>query len=563
MIEELTPVALTVLVFVVVSVVPVLTLALSALLLWRYHRSVTRHMSGRGGFQRHEEEGSPVPAARRQSNDLKGIPAGHALYRQALRGPWRVALVYAAAGLAFALVFAIAARFVYPYRLGLPGFLIGVWIYMWPVVAALMLIVPAGWKQRLVFVAIYFALFLLFIFWAGTITDIPASHFGPTSLPARSSATPALTMKLWMIVDGVPTVLVLLCFNRWARPVAPLVFGFVTTAIAGMLTVYLALFFERGTNVIVALAVALRLHPGWLVLGAVLLSLAVFGVIGWALARWIARAYRRGRVNDQSLQLDALWLLYASYYAMWLILGGLAWTATAPVAFAVYKGTLSLARCLTSRGSEVTCGLTFLRVFALGRRSERLLDTVASYWRHIGSVQMITGPDVARSTVQPHQFLDFLSGRLATHFVRDSASLERSVAHWDRAPGPDGRFRINNFFCDAVSWMHVLPRLVHQDNVVLMDLRSFSAANVGCIHEVRYLVNSLPLERFLFVVDDTTDAAFLERILREGWQVLPPNSPNRNRSPEEVLVHRLGAGTTAVRELVSRLCGAAAVTSRA
>ena len=92
---------------------------------------------------------------------------------------------------------------------------------------------------------------------------------------------------------------------------------------------------------------------------------------------------------------------------------------------------------------------------------------------------MITGPDVALSTVQPHQFLDFLSGKLTRHFVRDQASLERSLAERDRAQDPDGRFRINNFFCHADSWQSALPRLVEDGDAVLMDLRSFSATNTG------------------------------------------------------------------------------------
>ena len=108
--------------------------------------------------------------------------------------------------------------------------------------------------------------------------------------------------------------------------------------------------------------------------------------------------------------LDALWLSFASYYAMWLIFGGLLWAATALIAFTLYKVALMLLRWITVYPSKLTRDLTFLRVFSLGRRSDRLLNRVARYWRHIGNVQIITGPDVARSTVHPHQFLDFLSG---------------------------------------------------------------------------------------------------------------------------------------------------------
>ena len=492
MIEELTPKLLSVLLLSVVSIAPVLTLLLSWVLLRRYRRAVAREMEITvSGNVIGSDTDRAVPW---RVSDLPVRERGANLYQKSVHGPWRTGLRYACAGILFALVFSIAARFVYPFRLGLPGFVLAVWIYTWPVVLALLLIVPASHVARLAGVSVYIAIFLLLVLWAGTIVDIPATQFGAITLPARSSANPVQSGRLWLVVNGVPTILVLLCFNRWVRAVAPLVLGFVTTALSGLLVVYLALFSERGVDATVALSISLGLHVGWLVLGASLLSLVVFSGIGWLLARWVAAAYRQRKVNDQSLVLDALWLLFATYYAMWLILGGLIWTATAPVAFLSYKVNLRLAGKMNDAAAGYPVDLAFLRVFSLGRRSEQLLDSIARFWRHIGSVQMITGPDVAHSTVQPDQFLDFLSGKLVNHFVRDAASLERSVAEWDRESGSDGYFRINNFFCHADSWQTALPRLMQENDIVLMDLRSFSASNAGCVHELQYLVGPRRIE---------------------------------------------------------------------
>jgi len=206
----------------------------------------------------------------------------------------------------------------------------------------------------------------------------------------------------------------------------------------------------------------------------------------------------------------------------------------------------------------VTRDLTFLRVFSLGRRSDALLDGVARHWRHIGSVQMITGPDVALSTVQPHQFLDFLSRKLDRHFISDQASLARSLAERDHARDPDGRFRINNFFCHADTWQVALPRLVESGEAVLMDLRSFSASSAGCIHELHYLVQNVPFSRCLLVVDNTTDQAFLKRTLTQAWEGLPSSSPNYRQPLDETAMYRFASGTTALRGLLKRLCGASA-----
>jgi len=558
-ITELTPQMAGILVLLVVAIAPMLTLTLSALLLWRYRHSVIRQMAVRSGFDAPTEDGGAgvQRLGADNSDEESNIPD---LYRHAMRGPWREALRYAVAGFAFAVVFAVAARFVYPMRLDFYGFLIGVMIYAWPVVPGLILIVPATWRLRLAFVVAYFAAFLLLILSAGANPElVRATQFGGIELPTHASAAPAGTLWLWFVVNGVPSLAILLCFNKWARPVAPLVLGFVTAAVSGALVAYLGLFSSYGFKTAVGLTVFLNVRPGWVVAGTILLSSAVFGMIGWALARGISRAYRWGNVSDQSLMLDALWLSFASYYAMWLIFGGLQWAATALIAFTLYKVVLMILRWITVYPRKRTRDLTFLRVFSLGRRSDRLLNRVARYWRHIGNVQIITGPDVARSTVHPHQFLDFLSGKLATHFVRDAISLERSVAEWNRSADLDGRFSINNFFCYADSWQRLLPRLLQKDDVVLMDLRSLSADNAGCIHELNYLIDTVPLDRFVLIVDDTTNSSFLDRTLHKAWTTLPPDSPNRGRSPDEVDRHRYDSETRAVQLLVRRLCRASAI----
>ena len=334
---------------------------------------------------------------------------------------------------------------------------------------------------------------------------------------------------------------------------APLMLGFITIVISGLIVVYMAQFSRPGIDMTVDLAMKFDLDVRWLVFGLLFLSLMAFGVLGWILARVIASANRRKKVNDLSLTLDALWLLFASMYGMWLIMGGLIWTLTAILAFACYKLTLVALHRISNRTIQPARGLTFLRVFSLGRRSERLIDNVARYWRYIGSVQMITGPDVARSTVQPHQFLDFLSGRLASHFVRDLASLNRSVTEWDRDPDPDGRFRINNFFCHADTWKYALPQLVQDKDVVLMDLRSFTAANAGCIHELQHLTENVSLDRCLLIIDDTTDMSFLKRTLQEAWQELSEDSPNKQRSPDEIRLHHFESGNHGLRNVVQTL----------
>jgi hypothetical protein len=188
-----------------------------------------------------------------------------------------------------------------------------------------------------------------------------------------------------------------------------------------------------------------------------------------------------------------------------------------------------------------------------------LFDAVARHWRHVGSVQFITGPDLATSTVGPHQFLEYLSGRLGGLFIGSPAAAERSMKLLDARPDADGRFRINHFFCFRDSWPEVLRRLVVETRVVLMDLRSFSMRNDGCILELGALVDTVPLGRLVLVIDETTDRAFLARTLEGFWRTLRADSPNRGASLAAVQPIRIESlGDAERRRLIEHLCVAAA-----
>jgi hypothetical protein len=230
-----------------------------------------------------------------------------------------------------------------------------------------------------------------------------------------------------------------------------------------------------------------------------------------------------------------------------------------PLAFVACKLALAGRRRFARRRWQAlpARGLTFLRVFALGAKSNALFDALAKHWRRIGSMQLITGPDVAHSVVQPHQLLDFVSGRLTSHFIADARSLETRMSQRDRAPDRDGWYRVNSFFCRADTWQSVLARLVGDGDVILMDLRSFSARNAGCVHEIRHLVEFVPLGRCVFVVDASTDVGDLRAVLREAASRLAEGAPNRSVDAGAVAFHHVDSPGAALPRLLRTLCAAA------
>jgi hypothetical protein len=270
-------------------------------------------------------------------------------------------------------------------------------------------------------------------------------------------------------------------------------------------------------------------------------------------------------MSDQSLILDAMWLLFGVVQSITLAFEGWAWIFTGLVAFAVYKAVttlgFSLARTAEQNGASPT--LLLLRVFALGNRSERLFDALSKRWLRAGSISMIAGPDLVTSTVEPHEFLDFVGGDLSRQFVRGGDDLQARLAAIERGPDPDGRYRVNEFFCYADTWKDTMKALAAGADAVLMDLRSFSPFNRGCIFELQQLLDAVPLSRVVFLTDDATDRAFLEETLKDAWKRIRGDSPNRRvPTPEASLLRVPSQHAEDVRGLLKLLFGGAVAIGR-
>jgi hypothetical protein len=94
---------------------------------------------------------------------------------------------------------------------------------------------------------------------------------------------------------------------------------------------------------------------------------------------------------------------------------------------------------------------------------------------------------------------------------------------------------------------------------VVMDLRGFSAENLGCIFEIHELVTRIDLARVVFVVDARTDERLLLQVFVSGTtrQALPPAfSPN----PRIFRLRQLSR--SALRKLLSALAAAATTNVR-
>jgi hypothetical protein len=226
-------------------------------------------------------------------------------------------------------------------------------------------------------------------------------------------------------------------------------------------------------------------------------------------------------------------------------------------AFLIYKVIAKVALKGLNLGAGTTreMRLLLLRVYSRGKRSERLFDELASHWRYVGSIWFIAGPDLAASTVAPHEFLDFVSGKLARRFIEQPSTLELRLSESDVERDRDGRYRVNDFFCYDDTWKMVFLSLVGQIDAVLMDLRGFSPSHAGCIFEIEELINVVSLRRVVFMIDRTTDQEFLRKTMQQSWRAINPTSPNRLTPPEQVNLFQFsGKMGSDIRELLHVLC---------
>lgn len=425
-------------------------------------------------------------------------------------------------------------------------FLFLFWNYAWPVVLTVNLVTASTRRTKLATASIYF----LVLATIGTIALTISPAFTWIEIPV-----------FWLITNLLSTILLLTFLNRRVRAVGPLVLAFMVVATIGSnLALSITGSNEGLLRSISNLGFDLGLNASSTFIALIVLGFAIFGLIGWLALRWVGGLYERKKISDQSITLDSVWLLFGIDQSIILVFDGAGWILSGICAFLVYKVVASAGFSLLCRKADSAWRghkLLLLRVFSLGKRSERLFDAFGTYWRYIGSIRLIAGPDLATTTVEPHEFLDFLSGKLARRFIDGPQTLDLRISEMDIEPDQDGRFRVNDFFCHDDTWKMVLLRLVSESDAVLMDLRGFSPDNAGCVFEVNELINVVPLGHVVFIIDDTTDEKFLRQTVQDSWDRMPPDSPNRLPSSEQLRLLRFtGIHSGELKQLLRSVCAA-------
>ena len=284
------------------------------------------------------------------------------------------------------------------------------------------------------------------------------------------------------------------------------------------------------------------------------LGLAVLIAVG---RTWlVVHRYARKQLSDDTLMISQWWfvqiLMLMSIAMVFSVWAG----ACCFLAFVGFTVTLSRRlRRLQKRALGVPpVRLLMLRTFGHRRRSSQLLNNVASNWRWIGSIEVIASDDIAAATLEPHEFIDYLRGRLDSRFIRDMGTLERRLATLDLAPDSDGRYRINDLFCKDNIWRETLQRLVAESAAVLIDLRGFGVGNVGVAYEIEQLAIMCQLNRVVAIVDETTSVGLLQETVRRASRGREVNWTFEGELPRLRMIHVGRARKLSAAMIFDALC---------
>lgn len=488
---------------------PVVGLIAAVPLVIGLHRTVARLMRRGGRPQRAEpavatrDDAAPLQLEKEQPPSEPRHEAARGLFARIRRARRRAVVCYLAAGMAAACVMAAGEAAANP-DLPLNRMLLPL-NHTAPVLLTVSVIAVVSFRRRLApLVAAYLILIVV------TTLANGEDSFELYAFPG--------------------TILLMLVANRWLKTLAPLMMLIAAACVAPLQVAWRLT--EAGYDPSFSLGFFAAIPAG------------LYGI------HLLVRAYARKWFSDLSLQFAVIWLVFAMDFT-WVYVRLWWYPAGALAVYAILTRVMLLLLLRRPAGRHAPASLLVLRVFGAPSRSRRLFEELGTRWRYIGPIHLIAGVDSAVTNLDPAEALRFLTFRFRSLYVIDPADAEH--AQLDCAPDPDGRYRVNDFFCSEDAWKPMFGELLHRSHAVLVDLSGYSPQNQGVSFELGQLLATRPLDSFVLVTDRRTDLEHLHASMAERWRRLDPMLPNaRLRHPTVRVLHEPASPL-----LVSALCDAA------
>ena len=248
-------------------------------------------------------------------------------------------------------------------------------------------------------------------------------------------------------------------------------------------------------------------------------ALLAAGLAGNFVLSWIGLAYEQKVFSDAQFQIFS-WMIGACAIVVLIntvIVGNshlldpahLALMACTALALVAYWALVryGVAPLPTNRR------LLVLRVFSAEQCGEQLMEELEERWRHIGPLLLIGGTEVAMRTIDPAKAANFMRRRLHDICVPSRFALHKRIAALDELPDPDGRYRINEFFCTNDLWQEAAAILLAYGDAIVLDLSEFTADRAGTTRELGLLKATHSFARTVFIVSQRTDLVAVQAAL--------------------------------------------------
>lgn len=180
--------------------------------------------------------------------------------------------------------------------------------------------------------------------------------------------------------------------------------------------------------------------------------------------------------------------------------------------------------------------LLALRVFGSPFLSEFLLLTKA--WRYMGITFRLDGPDTVG--YKESDVWNYVTGRLHASIVEDQEELALEIEHFGREVDPHLRYPINSMQCLDKTWKEALDRMIGLAHVAVVDLANLTPANKGVAYEVTRLLEIMPRERVVFLINGSTDLAVVREVMSRALVGRSSGHPHAGEHGSRVVVYHTG-----------------------
>jgi hypothetical protein len=195
--------------------------------------------------------------------------------------------------------------------------------------------------------------------------------------------------------------------------------------------------------------------------------------------------------------------------------------------------------------------IAYLRLF---ENQPRIRTFMQGAWRELGHVHLLR----SASSVTPAELRSLRRGDL--RFIDTPAQLN---AHLDRrrdavdgrhiaairGVGPStiwtfgryGGYRPRALLCHGAFWKDAVDILLRCVDLVVLDLSGLTEQNAGTLHELRRILDRVPLQRVVFLADPHSNLTYLGGLIGWAWNHMAEGSPNAGPAPRRIEVFRTDA----------------------